>query len=69
MSKSATRVRILKAAFGADGKATLFRGVVMSGAKVVASTSNVRCPHACLCLAEVLRSAHNVAQRRAERHP
>lgn len=67
MNKSTTRVRILKAAFGADGKPTLFRGVVMSGAKAVASTGNVRCPHACLCLAEALRTAHNVAQRAVAR--
>jgi hypothetical protein len=62
MNQRVTRVRILRVAYGADGKPTLFRGVVMSGAKVVASTSNVRDSAVCLCLAEALQSTYNVAQ-------
>lgn len=58
-----TRVRILHAAHGADGKPTMFRGIVMQGAKVVASTANLRSRHACVCVAETLRAAHNVAAR------
>ncbi len=63
MSRATTRVRILKAAFGADGKPTMWRGIVMSGTKVVASTSNMRNEAACLCIAETLRATHNATQR------
>lgn len=63
MKPHVTRVRVIKAAFGADGKPTLFRGLVMSGAKVVASTTNMRNEMACLCIAEALRATHNAAQR------
>lgn len=58
-----TRIRIIRAAHGPDGRPTLFRGIVMSGATVVASTSNVRDSAVCLCLAEALQTAHRVAQR------
>ncbi len=63
MKPQIVRVRVLKAAFGPDGKPTLFRGIVMSGAKVVASTANMRNEMACLCIAETLRATHNAAQR------
>lgn len=61
--KQATRIRLIKAAFGADGKPSMYRAVVMSGAKAVASTSNVKDAQVALCLAEALRAAHNVSQR------
>lgn len=62
MSKAPTRVRILKVAFGADGKPTMWRGIVMSGAKVVASTGNMRNEAACLCIAETLCATYNATQ-------
>lgn len=58
-----TRVRILNAAFGADGKPTLFRGIVMSGATMIASTRNVRNKHVCACLAAALQASYDTAQR------
>lgn len=58
-----SRVRILNAAFDASGKPTLFRGIVMSGATMVASTRNVRNKHVCACLAAALQAAHDTAQR------
>lgn len=58
-----TRVRIVNAAFGADGKPTLFRGIVMSGAAIVASTRNVRNQHVCACLAAALQASYDTAQR------
>lgn len=58
-----TRVRILDAAFDASGKPTLFRGIVMSGTTMVASTRNVRNKHVCACLAATLQSAYDTAQR------
>ena len=58
-----TRVRILRAGHGVDGRPNLFRGIVMSGAKVVASTSNVRDGAVALCLAQALESSYRVAQR------
>lgn len=58
-----TRVRVINAAFGADGKPTLFRGIVMSGAAMVASTRNVRNRHVCACLAAALQASYDTAQR------
>ena len=61
--KQVTRIRLLSAAFGADGKPTMWKAVVMNGASVVASTSVMRNERACLCIAETLRATYNVAQR------
>ncbi len=63
MKPTVTRIRLLNAAHGADGKPTMFRAVVMHGAKVVASTSNMRNQIACLCVAETLQATYHVAQR------
>lgn len=63
MKRISTRIRILNAGHGPDGRPNLFRGIVMSGATVVASTSNVRDKAVCACLAEALQSAHRVSER------
>lgn len=61
--KQVTRIRIVDAAYGPDGRPTIFRGIVMQGAKMVASTANMRNKAACLCIAETLRATYNVSQR------
>lgn len=61
--KQVTHTRVLDAAYGPDGKATIFRGIVMQGAKMVASTINMRNKQACLCITETLRATYNVSQR------
>lgn len=61
--KQVTRIRVIDAAFGPDGRPTIFRGIVMHGAKMVASTRSMRNKQACLCIAETLRATYNVSQR------
>lgn len=63
MKPMVTRVRLLRAAYGADGKPSLYKGIVMSGAKVVASTSTIRDAAVCLCLTQALEASYRVAQR------
>lgn len=61
--KHPTRIRLLTAAHDAAGRPSMWKAVVMHGAKVVASTSNMRNERACLCVAETLRATYNVTQR------
>ena len=63
MKPTITRIRLLTAEHGVDGRPSLYKGIVMSGAKVVASTSNIRDAAVCLCLTQALESSYRVAQR------
>lgn len=56
-----TRIRILRAS------PTMYRGIVMHGAKMVASTANHSDSAVCARLASALESVYKVAQRAVAR--
>jgi hypothetical protein len=60
--KKPVRIRIMKVSCG-PYRGSAYRGIVMHGTKMVASTSNISVRAVCECLTEALSTDFRVSQR------